>query len=118
MIITLLNLKFLTKFYARLGHLAVINSAEEEQVLLGLLRENRMEQGWIGLHDIFQEGDWVSVTDVPLAHIGYVNWTTAWADVVQPDGGREQNCANLVRYGGIDDRQCDFLASFFCEMPV
>ncbi|XP_020289442.1 hemolymph lipopolysaccharide-binding protein-like [Pseudomyrmex gracilis] len=94
------------------GHLAIINSQSEEEVLLRILKENNVDEAWLGLHDLYQEGEWVTVTDVPLEDTGYSKWASKYAN----DNG--QNCAALVSEGGLDNLQCDKLVSFFCEIPM
>lgn len=51
--------------------------------LSNLLQEKKLDFAWLGLYDIFQEGDWVTISDQPLAHIGYINWTIKWPNTRQ-----------------------------------
>lgn len=46
--------------YMPLGHLAIINSDSEEKILLRMLQEGKIDVAWLGLHDYFEEGDWVN----------------------------------------------------------
>ncbi|EZA52778.1 Hemolymph lipopolysaccharide-binding protein [Ooceraea biroi] len=100
------------------GHLAIINSTSEEKVLLRMMQEKNISAAWLGLHDLYEEGDWVSILDEPLENTGYTSWTTKWPN--QPDNnGGNQNCAALVSpEGGMDDVQCGILLHFFCKLPA
>lgn len=99
------------------GHLAIINSESEEKVLLHMLKEKNIVQGWLGIHDCFEEGDWVTVKGETLETTGYTRWTTKWPN--EPDNvGGNQNCAALISDGGMDDLKCSTLISFFCEIPL
>ncbi|XP_025159644.1 hemolymph lipopolysaccharide-binding protein-like [Harpegnathos saltator] len=99
------------------GHLAIINSASEEKILLRLMQEKNIAEAWIGLHDLYEEGDWVTVTDEALENTGYSKWTTKFANLPDNYGG-SQNCAVLITEGGIDDVSCTLTHSFFCEIPA
>nr|XP_012231493.1 PREDICTED: hemolymph lipopolysaccharide-binding protein-like [Linepithema humile] len=94
------------------GHLAIINSNSEEKILLRLLDENKETQGWLGIHDIYDEGDWSTIMDEPLETAGYSKWIPN-----QPDNyNGEQHCGILVKDGGIDDLECSTANVFFCEI--
>ncbi|XP_072753637.1 hemolymph lipopolysaccharide-binding protein-like [Anoplolepis gracilipes] len=99
------------------GHLAIINSDSEEKVLLRMLQEKNIDVAWLGLHDYFEEGDWVTVKGEALENTGYTRWTTKWPN--EPDNfNGNQNCAALITEGGMDDVQCNVPLSFFCEIPL
>lgn len=102
--------------FTQSGHLAVINSASEESVLLNMLKNKSLDSGWIGLHDLYQEGDWVSVLDQSLESTGYIRWTTKWPQ--EPDNyGGNQNCGALISpEGGVADMHCDTMYPFLCEI--
>ncbi|KAM0731903.1 Hemolymph lipopolysaccharide-binding protein [Formica fusca] len=98
------------------GHLAIINSDSEEKILLRMLQEGKVNSAWLGVHDYFEEGDWVTVKDEALENTGYTKWTTN-----QPDNyNNNQNCATLwqIEEGGMDDNTCNRPLSFFCEIPL
>lgn len=99
------------------GHLAIINSESEEKILLRMLEEKSIDAAWLGLHDCFEENDWVTIKGEALENTGYTRWTTKWAN--EPDNyGGNQNCAALIVEGGMDDVNCHTLHSFFCEIPL
>ncbi|XP_076235841.1 uncharacterized protein LOC143180179 [Calliopsis andreniformis] len=99
------------------GNLAVLNSLAEESVLLDVMQQNNVDRVWVGIHDIFKEGQWITITGETIERAGYNKWSTVWPN--QPDnyGGR-QNCGVLEQGGGIDDAECDLLYGFFCEIDV
>ncbi|KAK2587942.1 hypothetical protein KPH14_004029 [Odynerus spinipes] len=106
------------------GHLAIINSAAEMRVLVDLLLHaspikgavNQI-QAFVGVHDLYAEGDWVSIHGDSLAKTGYSEWTDMWGG--QPDnGGGIQNCGTLVEDGKLDDVSCQAIYAFFCEIPL
>lgn len=109
--------RFIIKFYTRLGHLAVINSNAEEEILLRMLRDNGIDSAWLGLHDFYKKGDWVTVTDKTLKTTGYIKWAAKYANEPESDANR-QNCATLITEGGMNKEQCDILVPFFCEISV
>ncbi|KMQ94239.1 hemolymph lipopolysaccharide-binding protein [Lasius niger] len=99
------------------GHLAIINLESEEKILLRMLQEENIGVAWLGVHDYFEEGDWVTVKGETLENIGYTRWTTKWPN--QPDNrDGNQNCAALITEGGMDDVKCDISLPFFCEIPM
>ncbi|XP_063977848.1 hemolymph lipopolysaccharide-binding protein-like [Diachasmimorpha longicaudata] len=105
------------------GHLAVIDSVAEEQVLLDLFKQSgpmrnvtREDQAFIGIHDLFAEGEWVTVLGDSLHKYGYTKWSNLWGG--QPDnGGGVQHCGTLLKGGEMDDVNCNIQFPFFCEIP-
>ena len=76
------------------------------------------EEAFLGVHDFFKEGDWVTVLGNSLYTTGYAHWSpTYWGG--QPDNkDKNQNCAALIYQGGMDDVHCHERFAFFCEMPL
>ncbi|XP_043249694.1 hemolymph lipopolysaccharide-binding protein-like [Colletes gigas] len=99
------------------GHLAMINSLAEESALLNMMRSEDVDAVWLGVHDLFGEGVWVTLDGESLDTVGYNKWTTHWPD--QPDNyGGYQNCGVLVKYGGMDDTVCTQRTPFICEIEI
>lgn len=86
-------------------------------MLIHILEENEVSQAWLGVHDLYEEGDWNTVMDDPLEATGYSKWTSKFAN--QPDNfnGR-QHCGVLIKEGGMDDLGCDTAVAFFCEITL
>lgn len=99
------------------GHLAIINSAAEEMILIRMLKDKDITDGWLGLHDLYEEDDWVTIFDESLESTGYTKWTTEWSN--EPNNrDDDENCAILTSLGGMADVNCDYLYSFFCEISI
>lgn len=82
-----------------------------------MLEEKNINAAWLGLHDYFEEGDWVTVKGEALENTGYTKWTTKWPN--EPDNyGGNQHCGALIVEGGMDDVNCQTSLSFFCEIPL
>ncbi|KAG8036840.1 hypothetical protein G9C98_004162, partial [Cotesia typhae] len=105
------------------GNLAIIDSLAEERVLLDLFKRavgirnvTNEDQALIGIHDLFSEGEWVTILGESLHKNGYTKWSDRWGG--QPDnGGGVQNCGSLLKEGGMDDVSCNAQFAFFCEIP-
>jgi len=78
---------------------------------------SNQEEAFLGLHDLYKEGEWVTVLGDSLAKTGYSKWSQKWGG--QPDNGAgEQDCGVLVQSGGMDDVACQIMLPFFCELPL
>ncbi|KYM76836.1 Hemolymph lipopolysaccharide-binding protein, partial [Atta colombica] len=99
------------------GHLAIVNSNSEEKLLLHILEENKINQAWLGVHDLYEEGDWNTIMDEPLEATGYSKWTLKIAN--EPDNyNGKQHCGVLLKDGGMDDLECTAAVAFFCEITL
>ena len=107
-------LKNLT-FTSLLGHLVVINSAAEEQLLHKLAIDNNLQDSWMGYHELFQTGDWVTVLDEPLDTIGYKPWTKGKPNVAKYD----EHCGSYMAWHDHgNDRNCNTELPFFREVRL
>lgn len=76
------------------------------------------EEALLGIHDMFREGEWLTVFGESIQSIGYINWSSDYWNG-QPDNFYgNQNCGALVNIGGMDDVGCRDKFAFFCEIPV
>lgn len=102
------------------GYLAVVNNQTEADALLshfhakgeaiGALCQDAVH---VGIHDLFSEGDWVTLFNEPIAKV-YNVWSSKWGR--QPDNfGGAQNCGTLYRDGKLNDVPCSIKLPFFCE---
>ncbi|XP_071558487.1 hemolymph lipopolysaccharide-binding protein-like [Temnothorax nylanderi] len=106
------------------GHLAIVNSIAEEHILLDIFNRSGPIKGavypneaFLGIHDLYAEGEWVTVLGDSLAKTGYTRWSDKWGG--QPDnGGGKQHCGALMKEGGMDDVACDVPFPFLCELPL
>ncbi|KZC07007.1 Hemolymph lipopolysaccharide-binding protein [Dufourea novaeangliae] len=99
------------------GQLAVLNTEQEEKFLKEWIQKENLDRIWLGIHDLFEEGEWVTLTGESLDVAGFERWSTVWPN--QPDnyGGR-QNCGVLIKEGGLDDVECDATISYICEITL
>ncbi|KAL6267745.1 hemolymph lipopolysaccharide-binding protein-like [Pogonomyrmex barbatus] len=106
------------------GYLAIINSIAEEHILLDIFNHSGpikdaayANEAFLGIHDLYAEGEWVTVLGDSLAKTGYTRWSDKWGG--QPDnGGGKQHCGALMKEGGMDDVACEVPFPFFCELPL
>ncbi|XP_001599898.2 hemolymph lipopolysaccharide-binding protein-like [Nasonia vitripennis] len=108
------------------AHLAIINSKAEEKVLLETMKKaglrinarHTTDQAYLGIHDFFKEGEWLTIFGESIYSAGYAEWSTNWY-VRQPDNaGNGENCGTLVLNGGMNDNACHIPLAFFCETPL
>lgn len=97
--------------------MAIINSNSEEKILIRILEENKVSEAWLGIHDLFEEGDWNTIMDESLEATGFSKWTTSLPDLNVPDNFNSgQHCGVLMTDGGMNDRECDHAKAFFCKI--
>ncbi|KZC07008.1 Hemolymph lipopolysaccharide-binding protein [Dufourea novaeangliae] len=80
------------------GHLVILNSLAEESVLMNLMQAANLDTIWVGAHDMFREGEWVTLTGESLERAGYEKWSTILPNQPDNHNGRE-NCGTLGRQG-------------------
>ncbi|KAJ9593480.1 hypothetical protein L9F63_014965 [Diploptera punctata] len=93
------------------GHLAIFNS-EAEAKFVASIPDTAYDYALIGTHDIYEEGQWVTVLDQELHATGYNKWHQG-----EPNGGMMENCGVVFPDGKLGDFNCHFGSrSFFCEI--
>ncbi|XP_078050802.1 hemolymph lipopolysaccharide-binding protein-like [Augochlora pura] len=111
--------------YEEGGHLAIINSNAEAGVLAGIFNRASSwvkgaaypDEAFVGIHDLYEEGNWVTILGDTLPRTGFSTWSERWGG--QPDnGGGSQNCGAFLREGTLDDVHCEACYPFFCEIPL
>ncbi|KAJ8674781.1 hypothetical protein QAD02_010567 [Eretmocerus hayati] len=108
------------------GHLAIVNSFIEAHVLMDIFNKSSPVKGasytdlaFVGIHDMYKEGEWVTILGDSLFKTGYTIWSEKWGG--QPDNGgtnADQHCGVFLKEGGLDDVNCDVPFAFFCELPM
>ena len=94
------------------GQLAIINSDAEGTILVDWLKGENIAEAWIGTHDMFRKGHWVTLTGETLAAAGYDHWLPD-----QPDNaGGTEHCGTLHQHGGMNDLTCSRTQSYFCKI--
>ena len=98
-----------------LAHLAVIDNTEEEQLFKNAAHQLNADQVWIGMHDQFTEGDWVTVLDKPVNDLPYKHWI-----LNNPNNDfNSENCGTYWKpHDGWNDARCDGLFPFYCEIDL
>jgi len=86
------------------GQLATVNSAEENEFILGLAAKGANDSYWLGASDEAKEGEWVWTDGTPLK---YNNWQKQ-----QPNNGdeKEHYLLLLIRFRGdknFENKWCD-----------
>ncbi|XP_046395333.1 hemolymph lipopolysaccharide-binding protein-like [Ischnura elegans] len=102
------------------GHLAIINSEAEHQVVQVMFAkhpESTVKTVWafVGFHDRKKEGEFYTIFGEPLQSTGF----TRWSHPGQPDdAGKNEDCGTVHRNGGLNDYPCNGQAPFFCEYDL
>ncbi|KAJ8680012.1 hypothetical protein QAD02_015799 [Eretmocerus hayati] len=109
------------------GQLATIRSREEAEIMASYNRETDtgrkpgvVSNGvFLGFHDYYHLGEWVTIRGEPLSKTGYSTITQHWggppADGHFPD--RPPKCGELAFDGGLNDAPCSSKRRFICELP-
>ncbi|XP_069687875.1 hemolymph lipopolysaccharide-binding protein-like [Periplaneta americana] len=104
------------------AHLAVINSEKEAQVLKNLWNKTppakitggtHTDWAWIGFHDLYQEGEFVTIFNETLKSAGYSKFHPS-----DGKGGTSQNCGLIDRAVQLGDHSCEDKDPFFCEKEI
>ncbi|XP_029665636.1 hemolymph lipopolysaccharide-binding protein-like isoform X2 [Formica exsecta] len=80
--------------------------------------ENKASEAWLGIHEFYEEGGWNTIMDESLEATGYSKWTKMYREDVKvpDDNDGSQHCGSLVVNGGLDNRDCNDVYAFFCEI--
>lgn len=94
------------------AQLAVLDSQAKEKAIQDGKEKNDVDSVWIGYHDLFEEGAWVTVTGESVDTLGYHGWGPSEPNNV----GRGEDCAVLG--GSINDIPCASQKQFVCEINL
>ncbi|KAJ8676064.1 hypothetical protein QAD02_011850 [Eretmocerus hayati] len=110
------------------GHLAIINSEEEAAALAEMYTDSDLmskpgrpsQNVLLGFHDMYNEGEFVTILGQPLDEAGYNEWSDLWGQAPNNDDhwGHEQNCGALAVDGQLNDVACGSEFGFICEIPI
>lgn len=101
------------------AHLAVIQSAKEQELYAKALTSSCLKKGaWLGAHDLYDRGQWVTIFDEQLDNLPFVNWSAAFGKYGRPiQSTIWESCLHIVPHdGGIDNSCCDYKNYFFCKI--
>ncbi|XP_021924721.1 hemolymph lipopolysaccharide-binding protein-like isoform X2 [Zootermopsis nevadensis] len=106
------------------AHLAIINSEEESKAVQSMFvpvaEKAKTVWAFIGFHDLYTEGQYLTIFDEPLNSTGFYRW----AGTNQPDnyGGNStypgEDCGSIHTNGGINDLACQAKVPFICEQEL
>lgn len=103
------------------GYLAIINSVAESAAIALTFERSALIVGsdfpndaFIGFHDLYREGEYVTIHGESLEKAGYDQWNDG-----QPNNGDVggHNCGGVHRNGKLNDLPCNKLFGFICEIP-
>ncbi|KAJ9577367.1 hypothetical protein L9F63_006047 [Diploptera punctata] len=101
------------------AHLLILNSENEAQQIIDLIVQQGSTERelWVGLHDQFQNRNYVTVFNESLRATGYIKWYPG-----DPWGNKDQNCISFryesrLRYG-LRDWGCSLLYQYICEQEL
>lgn len=110
-----------SQLLAKLIEKSLSEKSPIDKVSSGGLRGDSLQTSlaFIGIHDMFKEGDWITVSGEPFVESRLVRWNTGTWKARQPDngGGKGQNCGAIYKDGTLDDVRCDRKYPYFCEIP-
>ncbi|XP_021923416.1 hemolymph lipopolysaccharide-binding protein-like isoform X2 [Zootermopsis nevadensis] len=106
------------------AHLAIVNSESEARFLQLLFSRhpkitggNHNDYAYLGVHDMFSEGQFTTIFGDPLNNTGYMKWVGG-----QPDNGGAEpgsDCLSLYRaQANFNDLPCNWKLAAFCEQEV
>ncbi|XP_046411995.1 macrophage mannose receptor 1-like [Neodiprion fabricii] len=102
------------------AHLAIVNSAREAEVIGNLFTKSGPHFGskdsnyaHIGFHDLYEEGEFVTIDGKSLATVGFYEWK----DGEPNNHGNNENCGSVYKMGQLNDIDCAKSVAFVCELP-
>ncbi|XP_076643435.1 C-type lectin mannose-binding isoform-like [Halictus rubicundus] len=98
------------------AQLAVINSDAEEALFRSWKSTNSLGGVWLGVHDLFEKGWWVTATGEPLDAMSYYPWANAYPN----DAYNYNHCGSLWAQPakGMINYRCDTKFAFICEIDL
>ncbi|XP_068083929.1 uncharacterized protein [Anabrus simplex] len=108
------------------AHLAIINSEEEANILSDIFKRSpkipnvQWDFAFIGYHDLYDEGNYLTIFGEPLASLGFGRiWKAGEINNLwQNDVNSGEDCGSVHRNGGLNDLFCEIRHSFFCEKEL
>ncbi|XP_021932675.1 hemolymph lipopolysaccharide-binding protein-like isoform X2 [Zootermopsis nevadensis] len=92
------------------AHLAIINSEAEGKFVSSLWTNKLFLWAFIGTHDLYEEGNFVTIHNQTLQEAGYNRWSPG-----EPNGGSTENCGVIFQNGLLGNYFCSLPLPFFCE---
>ncbi|XP_076643407.1 uncharacterized protein LOC143353744 isoform X3 [Halictus rubicundus] len=98
------------------GQLPVIDSAEKEAIFRKWMTNEMVDDVWLGIHDRFVEGTWVTLTGESLDGKSYYPW--AGGEPNDANGGEDCGVLSKIPRNGINDFSCFGRFSYICEISL
>ncbi|XP_076378566.1 hemolymph lipopolysaccharide-binding protein-like [Megalopta genalis] len=99
------------------AHLAVLDSAKKEAQFQKWIDKETVVGLWLGFHDLFENGTWITVTGQFVDTLEYQPWS-----IGQPRSNYDKHCAMLFeidgRGGGASTFKCKYRVMFICEINL
>lgn len=92
------------------AHLAVVNS-EAEAKFISSIWNSKSDWAFIGTHDLYEEGIYVTIYNQTLSGAGYNKWYAG-----EPNGGTAENCGVINRNTLLGNYFCSGRLPFVCEL--
>ncbi|PSN54433.1 hypothetical protein C0J52_06669 [Blattella germanica] len=99
------------------AHLVVINSVEESTVVANVMASGSFRIIHAGFHDLFIEGDYMTVTGQRLAETGFSTWYDGEPTDAQTTTF-DEDCGMIYNNGTLGDQPCENTRAFICEHEV
>ncbi|XP_076643427.1 hemolymph lipopolysaccharide-binding protein-like isoform X9 [Halictus rubicundus] len=98
------------------GQLPVIDSQEKETLFRSWITNESLIGVWLGIHDQFEEGWWVTLTGELLSTMSYYPW--AAQEPNDANGGEDCGVLSKTPNEGINDFTCSGKLSYICEINL
>ncbi|XP_011496688.1 PREDICTED: hemolymph lipopolysaccharide-binding protein-like [Ceratosolen solmsi marchali] len=95
------------------AHLAVPSNEKEMNMIVNYLKFINLTEAFIGIHDIFDEGRFVTVHGVPFVPNNFLKWSTS--PHLEPDNFNNEDCCVLSRNGFLSDDACTEKRNAICQ---
>ncbi|CAH2038132.1 unnamed protein product, partial [Iphiclides podalirius] len=94
------------------GHLVVINSDQEAQVVKDIFAKHPGELAFVGVYDWNEHGEWLTIHGQSLAEAGYAKFAPG-----EPNNGTAAGefCVGVYRSALYNDVSCESKYAFICE---
>ncbi|KAI8767870.1 CD209 antigen protein 2 [Biomphalaria glabrata] len=92
---------------------------EKVYILMDTLKYNAINEFWVGLDDILEEGVYRWADDDSLSIDNAVNSSWPWFAINQPDNLGNEDCIEYSKsIYPVNDISCSLLFRFICELEL
>ncbi|XP_046624979.1 hemolymph lipopolysaccharide-binding protein-like isoform X1 [Neodiprion virginianus] len=93
--------------------LVIVNSIAEAELIGQLINRAGKHNGWVGVHDFYHEGEFVTIHDETLIEAGFEGWVPGEPN----DLSQGEDCVNVHTTGKMNDDNCNSKFVYVCELP-